>query len=82
MLIFSNIQRVYARDRPWEADQPTTASPHWWAHQAGLSTVGWECIADENCRPSWDKPFEVTCNILSWVIMFYQTIDRLNSISH
>lgn len=25
-----------------------------------LSTVGWELVADVTCRPSWDKPIEVT----------------------
>lgn len=78
-------QRIFARDRPWRSETTSeNESPsRWWAHREGLSTVGWEPIADVHCRPSWDKPIEVTpyflinppplnsCNRLN-------LIDRLN----
>jgi len=52
--------RVYARDRPWEADKPQRSnSPHWWAHRESVSDVGWTLVADVPCRPSWDKPCEI-----------------------
>ncbi|KAJ1410926.1 hypothetical protein B484DRAFT_455741, partial [Ochromonadaceae sp. CCMP2298] len=52
--------RIFARDRPWEDDQPKSVpSPHWWAHRESVSAEGWVLIADRLCRPSWDKPVEI-----------------------
>ncbi len=56
--------RIFVRDRPWEANKPEgRTSQHWWAHRESLSTIGWELIADRSCRPSWDKPLEVSITI-------------------
>lgn len=53
--------RIFARDRPWEADKPPRpAANHWWAHTDAVSTVGWTMVADVTCRPSWDLPFEIS----------------------
>lgn len=52
--------RVFARDRGWEENKPApTMSAHWWAHRESLSKDGWELIADQRCRPSWDKPLQI-----------------------
>ena len=51
--------RVFARDRRWDAGPRNVDRAHWWAHQQSLSTVGWELVADQLCRPSWDKPIEI-----------------------
>ena len=52
--------RVFARDKRWDAGPRNIDTAHWWAHQQSLSTVGWELVADQLCRPSWDKPIEIT----------------------
>jgi len=55
--------RVFARDRPWEADNDDRRNPnHWWAHAESISTTGWYPVADEVCSPSWDKPREIRLN--------------------
>lgn len=56
--------RVLGRDRAWEADKPTDRqTQHWWAHQDSVSRTGWDLIADKFCRPSWDKPIEVSLQL-------------------
>jgi len=52
--------RVFARDDRWDAGKPApTANNHWWAHRETLSRRGWTLVADQFCRPSWDKPVEI-----------------------
>ena len=51
--------RVFARNTRWNAGPTNTDRAHWWAHQSSLSTVGWELVADQVCRPSWDNPIEI-----------------------
>ena len=54
--------RVYARDRPWHADNITPTTSQWWAHRESLSREGWELIADKYYRPSWDRHVEIRFN--------------------
>eukprot|EP01039_Chlorochromonas_danica_P009872 gene9872-10918_t len=53
--------RIFARDCPW-GEHKTTPRPsiHYWAHQVNLPTDGWELVAEKQCRPSWDKPLQIT----------------------
>ena len=56
------MQRIYARDRPWEehdGEEPQVQNQHWWAHREALSKDHWVQVADVRCRPAWDKPVEV-----------------------
>jgi len=57
------VVRVFARDRPWEANKSTNTSAHWWAHRESVCRVGWELVAEQTCRPSWDKPLEIKFDV-------------------
>ena len=56
-----SLQRIYARDRQWNEDQPNARfSSNAWAQRGeSMSNTGWTLVADQTCRPSWDKPLEV-----------------------
>jgi len=52
--------QVFARNRAWDSGSRDPSSPaHWWAHRESLSRDGWIRVADQFCRPSWDKPIEI-----------------------
>ena len=69
------LQRIYARDRQWNEDQPNARfSSNAWAQRGeSMSNTGWTLVADQTCRPSWDKPLEV---IILW--KQYLTVDCYN----
>jgi len=51
--------RIYARDRSWEEDAPNSDTQHHWGHHPGVSRHGWTLVADQVCRPAWDRPTEI-----------------------
>jgi len=51
--------RIFARDRSWEKDLPNSNTQHHWGHHPGVSQDGWTLVADQVCRPSWDRPTEI-----------------------
>jgi hypothetical protein len=56
--------RVYARDRPWSADNSSAGmSQQYWAYRQLLSKDGWTLVADQVCRPSWDRLTEIKLDI-------------------
>ena len=72
--------RIFARDRPWEADKPQGQNTHhWWAHQESVSSTGWEVVADVTCKPAWDK---VRMKSLSKIYTAWRTLTRNTHISH
>ena len=56
--------RIFARVGPWE-DEKAEPMPGqiWWAHREKVSQRGWVRVADQFCRPSWDKPVEIKFDI-------------------
>lgn len=56
--------RVFARDRPWNVDNDDAGhSMHYWAYRDLPSETGWTLVADQICRPSWDRLTEIKFDI-------------------
>ena len=56
--------RIFARDRPWSVDNDDAGhSTHYWAYNNLLSETGWTLVADQVCRPSWDRLTEIKFDI-------------------
>ena len=51
--------RIFARDRPWAEGQPRQQQQHYWGHHPGVANTGWKLVADQVCKPSWDRPTEI-----------------------
>ena len=51
--------RIFARDRPWAEGQPRQEHQHYWGHHPGVANTGWKLVADQVCKPSWDRPTEI-----------------------
>lgn len=56
--------RIYARDRPWSVDNSSAGmSQQYWAYRQLLSRDGWTLVADQVCRPSWDRLTEIKLDV-------------------
>jgi hypothetical protein len=54
--------RIFARDCRWERGVPADTNDNYWGHHPGVSSDGWKVVADQFCRPSWDRPVEIRFN--------------------
>ena len=49
-IAFITLQRIFARDRPCEADKPEHgSSPHWWAHRERYRLLLWSLLCSLSC---------------------------------
>ena len=51
--------RIFARDRPWRSDAPEPGATSYWGHHPGVSRHGWTLVAEQVCRPAWDRATEI-----------------------
>ena len=51
--------RIFARNCRWDKGVPKDSEDNFGGHHPGVSSEGWELVAEKRCLPSWERHFEI-----------------------